>query len=174
MDLPLSCSSSPLSIKRSTSSPHWPRTAPPSISPAAIAAASSASTPSTSLSPPLTSPRSPDSPAHTPHPLHGCFPAASIRPGRRSRHRFQASISGWREPAWATTCSRSRAAPEYEASYVGQAAPDGTVIQELLPLLYSRLLALARSPQLPRRTIRTSRRPSSLSISRTRRRSGTA
>ena len=28
--------------------------------------------------------------------------------------------------------------PEYEASYVGQAAPDGTVIQELLPLLYSR------------------------------------
>lgn len=28
--------------------------------------------------------------------------------------------------------------PEYEASYVGQAAPDGTVIQELLPLFCSR------------------------------------
>jgi hypothetical protein len=27
---------------------------------------------------------------------------------------------------------------EHEASYVGRAAPDGTVIQELLPLLYSR------------------------------------
>jgi hypothetical protein len=27
---------------------------------------------------------------------------------------------------------------EHEASYVGQAAPNGTVIQELWPLLYSR------------------------------------
>jgi hypothetical protein len=46
----------------------------------------------------------------------------------------RASIYGCRELAWATTWSRPRTATCLRGVLCGQAAPDGTVIQEFLPL----------------------------------------